>query len=59
MMQEKVIMTNRQAFIHAAEKAGINIQYYLDTRDESYMEKAKIYIRSANVLIKEMTDNDD
>lgn len=49
-------MTNRQAFIHTTEKAGIKIQYYLDTRDESYMDQAISYIRAANVLIKEMND---
>lgn len=51
-------MTARQAFIYSTEKAGIQIQYYLDTRDESYMERAISYVRSANVLLKEMKDED-
>lgn len=52
-------MTARQSFIHATEKAGIKIQYYLDTRDESYMEEAMSYVRAANILLKEMTDEID
>ena len=59
---QKVIenkMTARQAFIHATEKAGIKIQYYLDTRDESYMDMAISYVRAANNLLKEMTDEID
>lgn len=53
-MQDK--MTNRQAFISATEKAGIKIQYYLDTRDETYMDQAISYIRAANNLLKEMNN---
>lgn len=49
-------MNSRQAFIYATEKAGIKIQYYLDTGDESYMDQAMSYIRTANILIKEMND---
>lgn len=56
MQKEGKIMTNKQAFIHATEKAGINIQYYLDTHDESYMGRAISYVRAANILLKEMGD---
>lgn len=49
-------MNSRQAFIHATEKAGIKIQYYLDTKDESYMDEAISYVRAANNLLKEMNN---
>ena len=57
-MQKEITnkMSARQGFIHAVEKAGIKIQYYLDTRDESYMDMAISYVRAANVLLKEMRD---
>lgn len=58
MMQKEINknMNARQAFIYATEKAGIKIQYYLDTRDESYMDEAMIYVRAANNLLKEMNN---
>lgn len=47
-------MTAKQAFIYSAERAGINVQYYLDTHDNSFLTQATMYIRAANNLIKEM-----
>lgn len=47
-------MTNREAFIYAVEKAGIKMTYYLDTRDEKYMDEATMYVRAANVLLEKM-----
>ena len=57
-MQKEVnkSMTTRQAFIYSAEKAGINIQYYLDTKDESFFNRAASYVRAAHSLLKEMND---
>ena len=52
-------MTNKQAFTVAAEKAGINIQYYIDTYDETYFQKAVSYIRAAGYLLKEMDDENN
>lgn len=52
-------MTTRQAFIYSAEKAGINIQYYLDTKDESFFDRAASYVRAAHSLLKEMNDEID
>lgn len=52
-------MTNKQAFIVAAEKAGIMVQKYLADHDENDLCRAMSYIRAANVLIKEMTDEID
>lgn len=61
MMQRRIIniMTNKQAFIVAAEKAGIMVQKYLADHDENDLCRAMSYIRAANVLIKEMTDEID
>lgn len=50
------MMTNKQALIHATEKAGIKVQYYLDTHENSYLEEAKSYIMAAYILIKEMNN---
>lgn len=47
-------MNSRQAFIYTAEKIGIKIQYYLDTRDENFLEETIMYVRSANILMEEM-----
>lgn len=52
-------MTNKQAFTVAVEKAGIKMQYYIDTHDESYFDSAVVYIKAASVLLKEMTDEID
>lgn len=52
-------MNSKQAFIYSTEKAGINIQYYLDTLDESYLIKAISYVKASNSLIKEMNDEID
>lgn len=49
-------MTSREAFIYSVEKAGIKMNYYLDTRDEKYLDEANMYIRAANVLLEEMNN---
>lgn len=49
-------MTNKQAFIIATEKAGIMIQKYLADHDENDLCRAMSYVRAANILIKEMSD---
>lgn len=53
-MMQKEFMTDKEAFIYSVEKAGIKIQYYLDTKDEKYMREVVNYIRVANVLIDKM-----
>lgn len=49
-------MTNKEGFIHATEKAGSKIQYYIDTGDDSYLHEAIDYVGRANVLLKEMSE---
>lgn len=49
-------MTNKQAFIYATEKAGDMVQKYLDDHDENDLSRAMSYVRAANVLLKEMSD---
>jgi len=49
-------MTNREAFIYATEKAGIKMNYYIDTRDEKYMDEAMYYVRAASVLLENMNN---
>ena len=50
------IMTNKQAFIHAVEKAGIKMNYYLDTSDPKFFDESVMYIRAASSLLKEIDD---
>lgn len=52
-------MTNKQAFIYATERAGINIQYYLDTKNIEFINQAILYVRGAYALSKEMNDELD
>lgn len=52
MQKEKI----KQEFIVATERAGIKIQYYLDTNDECYLIDAIRYVKSANSLLKEISD---
>lgn len=52
-------MTNREAFIQCVERAGIKMNYYIDTRDEKYMDEAKGYVRAANVLLEEMNNENN
>lgn len=47
-------MTNKQAFIHAVEKAGIKMDYYLDTSDKKFFDESVMYIRSASSLLMEI-----
>ena len=56
---QKVIdknMTSKQAFVYAAERAGINVQYYLDTKDVEFLNQAVMYVRAAYTLSKEIND---
>lgn len=47
-------MTNKQAFIHAVEKAGIKMNYYLDTSDTKFFDESVMYIRAASSLLMEI-----
>ena len=56
---QKVIdknMTSKQAFVSIAERAGINVQYYLDTKDVEFLNQAVMYVRAAYTLSKEIND---
>ena len=56
---QKVInknMTSKEAFIYAAERAGINAQYYLDTKSVEFLNQVTLYVRAAYVLSKEIAD---
>lgn len=52
-------MTNREAFIYATEKAGVKMNYYIDSRDEKYMDEASMYVRAANVLLENMNNENN
>lgn len=52
-------MTSKQAFVYSVEKAKDNVDLYSSTGDESYLSRAMSYIRGANYLIKEMSDQVD
>ena len=59
-MMQKVMnknMTSKEAFIYASERAGINAQYYLDTKDNEFLNKTIMYVRAAYILSKELSDN--
>jgi len=49
-------MSTKEAFVYATERAGINVQYYLDTKNVEFLNQATLYVRAAYSLSKEMND---
>ena len=47
-------MTDKEALIYVADKIGIQVQYYLDTNNERYMDALKAYVRAGNIYIERM-----
>lgn len=47
-------MTNKEAFLYAVEKAGIRVQYYMDTNDKKYYDEVISYIRAATILLEKI-----
>lgn len=44
-------MDNNQALLYVADKIGVQVQYYVDTGKNTYLESLKAYIRTANIYL--------
>ncbi len=44
-------MNNSEALLYVADKIGVQVQYYLDTNSQQYLESLKAYIRTANIFL--------
>ena len=45
------MMTDKEALLYVSEKIGIQVQYYLDTNSQRYLDTMKAYIRTANIYL--------
>jgi hypothetical protein len=44
-------VNNSEALLYVADKIGVQVQYYLDTNSQQYLESLKAYIRTANIFL--------
>ena len=53
------MMTDKQALLYVADKIGIQAQYYLDTGEKRYMDSLIAYIKTGNVYIQNMENENE
>lgn len=45
------MMTDKEALLYVADKIGIQYQYYMDTKDQKYMDALVAYMKTGNIYI--------
>lgn len=53
------MMTDKEALLYVANKIGVQCQYYLDTNESRYLEAMIAYMKTCNVYIKRIENNEN